>query len=116
MTTRLFKRLPYGNSDFRDIILQGYAYIDKTRFIEDLEKEDNRNHFFIRPRKFGKSTFLMMLCNYYDVNRKDEFEQIFGSLYIGKHPTPERNSYAIMEFDFSGLNTSSEEAFAADFS
>ncbi|MDR1182535.1 MAG: AAA family ATPase [Bacteroidales bacterium] len=31
------------------MILQGYAYIDKTRFIENLEKEDNRNHFFIRP-------------------------------------------------------------------
>jgi hypothetical protein len=116
MTTRLFKRLPYGKSDFRDIILSGYAYIDKTRFIEDLEKEDNPNHFFIRPRKFGKSLFLTTLRNYYDINGKDEFEQIFGNLYIGKHPTPERNSYAIMEFDFSGLNTSSEETFAKDFS
>ncbi|MDR1197447.1 MAG: AAA family ATPase, partial [Prevotellaceae bacterium] len=116
MTARLFKRIPYGNSDFRDIILQGYAYIDKTRFIEDLEREDNRNHFFIRPRKFGKSTFLTMLRNYYNINSKDEFEQIFGNLYIGKHPTPERNSFAIMEFDFSGLNTSSEEKFAKDFS
>ncbi|MDR1341429.1 MAG: ATP-binding protein [Prevotellaceae bacterium] len=116
MTTRLFKRLPYGNSSFRDIILQGYAYIDKTRFIKELENEDNRNHFFIRPRKFGKSTFLTTLRSYYDINAKDEFEQIFGNLYIGKHPTPEKNSYTIMEFDFSGLNTSSEEKFAKDFS
>jgi hypothetical protein len=116
MTTRLFKRLPYGKSLFRDIILQGYAYVDKTRFIEKLENEDNPSHFFIRPRKFGKSTFLTMLRSYYDVNAKDEFEQIFGNLYIGKHPTPERNSYAIMEFDFSGLNTSSEEKFVTDFS
>ncbi|MDR1154057.1 MAG: AAA family ATPase, partial [Bacteroidales bacterium] len=116
MTTGLFKRLPYGNSHFKDIILQGYAYIDKTRFIAELENEDNRNHFFIRPRKFGKSTFLTTLRSYYDINAKAEFEQIFGNLYIGKHPTPERNSYAIMEFDFSGLNTSSEEEFAKDFS
>ncbi|MDR1339133.1 MAG: ATP-binding protein [Prevotellaceae bacterium] len=116
MTTRLFKRIPYGKSNFRDIILNGYAYIDKTRFIEELENEDNPNHFFIRPRKFGKSMFLTTLRNYYDVNTKDEFEQIFGNLYIGKHPTPERNSYAIMEFDFSGLNTASEEKFAKSFS
>ncbi|MDR1222896.1 MAG: ATP-binding protein [Tannerella sp.] len=116
METRLFKRLPYGKSHFKDIILAGYAYVDKTRFIEELENEDNPNHFFIRPRKFGKSTFLTTLRSYYDVNAKDDFEQIFGSLYIGKHPTPERNSYAVMEFDFSGLNTSSEEAFAKDFS
>jgi hypothetical protein len=81
-----------------------------------LENEDNPNHFFIRPRKFGKSTFLTTLRSYYDINAKDGFEQIFGNLYIGKHPTPERNSYAIMEFDFSGLNTSSEEKFATDFS
>ena len=61
METILFKQLPYGNSDFRDIIVNGYAYIDKTRFIEVLEKESNRNHFFIRPRKFGKSLFLSTL-------------------------------------------------------
>ncbi|MDR0603118.1 MAG: hypothetical protein LBG80_02295 [Bacteroidales bacterium] len=35
---------------------------------------------------------------------------------MGKHPTPERNSYAIMEFDFSGLNTSNEEKFEKSFS
>jgi hypothetical protein len=40
MTTGLFKRLPYGRSNFRDIVLNGYAYIDKTRFIEELENED----------------------------------------------------------------------------
>jgi hypothetical protein len=61
METKIFKRLPYGNSDFRDIVLQNYAYVDKTRFIEQLENESNRNHFFIRPRKFGKSLFLRML-------------------------------------------------------
>jgi hypothetical protein len=116
METTLFKRLPYGNSDFKDIITQNYAYIDKTRFIEDLEKESNRNHFFIRPRKFGKSLFLTTLMNYYDIDRKDEFELLFGNLYIGKHPTPERNTYAILEFDFSGLNTSDEKSFKESFS
>jgi hypothetical protein len=35
----------------------------------------------------------------------------FGSLYIGKHPTPRRNSYTVMQFDFSGLNTISPEKF-----
>ncbi|MDR1336451.1 MAG: AAA family ATPase, partial [Tannerella sp.] len=53
----MFKRLPYGNSDFRRIVTQNYAYVDKTRFIEKLENESNPNQFFIRPRKFGKSLF-----------------------------------------------------------
>jgi hypothetical protein len=116
MEIKLFKRLPYGNSDFRDIILQNYAYIDKTRFIKQLEKEANRNHFFIRPRKFGKSLFFRMLNCYYNLNYKDEFVSMFGNLYIGKNPTPERNTYAMLEFDFSGLDTSDEESFKLSFS
>ncbi|MDR1097800.1 MAG: ATP-binding protein [Tannerella sp.] len=116
MEKKTLKRLPYGNSDFRDIILQNYAYVDKTRFIEQLENESNRNHFFVRPRKFGKSLFLRTLNCYYNINCKDEFESLFGNLYIGKNPTPERNGYAMLEFDFSGLDTSSEKGFAESFS
>ncbi|MDR0743973.1 MAG: AAA family ATPase, partial [Tannerella sp.] len=44
------KRLPYGNSNFENIILKNYAYVDKTRYIEMLENESNRNQLFIRPR------------------------------------------------------------------
>jgi hypothetical protein len=95
---------------------ENLAYIDKTRFIEVLERESNPNHFFIRPRKFGKSLFLRTLNCYYNLNYKDEFERLFGSLYIGRNPTPERNSYAILEFDFSGLNTNSESEFKKSFS
>ncbi len=28
-----------------------------------------------------------MLENYYDINKKDKFEELFGDLYIGKNPT-----------------------------
>ncbi|MDR1121088.1 MAG: ATP-binding protein [Dysgonamonadaceae bacterium] len=116
MKKQTFKRLPYGKSDFRDIMLQNYAYVDKTRFIETLENESNPNHFFIRPRKFGKSLFLRTLNCYYNINYQEEFESMFGSLYIGKNPTPERNSYAMLEFDFSGLDTSDVESFKLSFS
>ena len=110
-----FKKLPYGMSNFADLIESGYAYIDKTRFIELLENENNRYQFFIRPRRFGKSLFLSALENYYDLNRKDTFESIFGNLYIGKHPTPEQGTYAVMKFNFSGLNTDNLEEFKKSF-
>ncbi|GHV67302.1 hypothetical protein FACS1894199_12510 [Bacteroidia bacterium] len=116
MEEKKYKRLPYGNSDFRRIIRENYAYVDKTMYIEMLENEINPNQFFIRPRKFGKSLFFMTLWYYYDLNRLDEFETLFGDLYIGKHPTPERNSYAILHFDFSGLDTSGEQEFVKSFS
>ena len=116
METKTYKRLPYGNSDLKSIITENYAYVDKTRYIEMLEKESNKNHFFIRPRKFGKSLFFTTLMYYYDLNEAKNFDQLFGNLYIGKHPTPERNSYAILKLDFSGLDTSGEEGFKKSFS
>ena len=110
------KKLPYGQSNFADMIESGYAYIDKTRYIELLENENNTYQFFIRPRRFGKSLFLSVLENYYDLSRKNKFNSIFGDLYIGKHPTPEQGMYAVMQFDFSGLNTDCHEDFKASFS
>jgi hypothetical protein len=55
-TTITIKRLPCGISDFRNVVLSGYAYVDKTWFIEALESEPNRNQLFIRPRKYHYST------------------------------------------------------------
>ncbi|MDR2086608.1 MAG: AAA family ATPase, partial [Dysgonamonadaceae bacterium] len=116
METRKFKRLPYGNSNFESVIMDGYAYVDKTHFIELLEQENNKFLFFTRPRKFGKSLFFTMLYHYYDICSADKFDTLFGDLYIGKHPTPKHNSYVVIEFDFSGLNTNSSEEFVLSFS
>jgi hypothetical protein len=115
MNKKTFKRLPYGTSDFGRIITENYAYVDKTRYIEMLEKEPNPSQFFIRPRKFGKSLFFSMLSYYYDINCADKFDQLFGELYIGKHPTPEKNSYLMLAFDFSAIDTSSAERFRISF-
>jgi hypothetical protein len=109
------KRLPCGSSNFEEIIIKNYAYIDKTRFIELLENEDNKKQLFIRPRKFGKSLFYSMLFYYYDLNSADNFERLFGDLYIGKHPTRRHNSYAVMRFSFSGLDTHNEDGFRMSF-
>ncbi|MDR1379984.1 MAG: AAA family ATPase, partial [Tannerella sp.] len=42
------KRLPYGICNFEKIRTEGYAYVDKTRFIEMLEQEGNDKLFFTR--------------------------------------------------------------------
>ena len=94
------KRIPYGMMNFEDVRKDDCYYVDKTQYIEEVEAS-NKYFFYIRPRRFGKSLTLSMLQNYYDVNKKEQFEQLFGELYIGKHPTPERNSYLVMRLDFS---------------
>ncbi|MDR1601444.1 MAG: AAA family ATPase, partial [Tannerella sp.] len=116
METKTAKRLPYGNSNFEKIRTGNYVYIDKTRFIELLEQENNDNLFFTRPRKFGKSLFFSMLSHYYDIKQADKFELLFGDLYIGKHPTPKHNTYLVLNLDFSGLDTSSEDYFRVSLS
>ena len=96
------KRLPYGMMNFEDIRLENYYYVDKTSFIPMIEQAD-RFFFFIRPRRFGKSLTLNLLQHYYDVRAKDKFDTLFGDLYIGQHPTHDRNSYLVLKLNFSGI-------------
>ena len=103
------KKLPYGISNYEKIITDGYYYIDKTKYIEQLENISETSIVFLRPRKFGKTLFTSTLEYYYDINAVDKFEKLYGETYIGKKPTPLKNSYYILRFNFSGIDTSTEE-------
>jgi hypothetical protein len=91
---------PYGISDFKEIITSNYFYCDRTDIIPLIEKA-GKSILFLRPRRFGKSLVLSMLENYYDIAKKDQFENLFGHLHIGKNPTPLRNRFFILKLDFS---------------
>ena len=99
------KKIPYGISSFEKIQTENYYYFDKTKFIEIIENYGSVYHFFLRPRRFGKSLFVSMLQHYYDIKQKENFELLFGDTYIGKNPTPERNSYPILRYNFSMVKT-----------
>ena len=81
-------------------------YVDKTRFLHDLEQE--RYAFLIRPRRFGKSCWVSLLESYYDRTRAERFEAIFGGTDIARHPTPNRHRYVILRFDFSAFDDTLE--------
>ncbi len=93
-------KFPYGISDFRQVIGEGYYFVDRSDHIHTLE-EMGKQLLFLRPRRFGKSLLLSMLENYYDVARAGEFEQLFGRLAIGQNPTPLHNQFLVMRWDFS---------------
>ena len=97
------KRIPYGMMNFVAVREDNCYYVDKTRFIEKVEKA-NKYFFFIRPRRFGKSLTISMLHHYYDINAADKFERLYGDLYIGKHPTPNHNKYLILYLNFAVVN------------
>ena len=97
------KRIPYGMMNFVAVREDNCYYVDKTRFIEKVEKA-NKYFFFIRPRRFGKSLTMSMLRHYYDINAVDKFDRLYGDLYIGKHPTPDHNTYLIIHLNFAVVN------------
>ena len=102
-------KLPYGISNFARLIEDGYYYVDKTSYIEHLENEPAPYLFFLRPRRFGKSLFVSMLSYYYGLEHRERFDSLFGQFYIGTHPTPRANSYAVLKFEFSRIDTSTPE-------
>ena len=97
------KRIPYGMMNFVAVREDNCYYVDKTRFIEKVEKA-NKFFFFIRPRRFGKSLTMSMLHHYYDINDANKFEQLYGELYIGQHPTPNHNKYLVINLNFAVVN------------
>jgi Predicted AAA-ATPase len=92
-----------ANAQFSNFFKEPSAIVaDKTHFIPLLE-ENPFEYMFLRPRRWGKSTFLNMLATYYDIMTKDSFKEIFGGLDIGKTPTKSCNSHLILLFDFSSI-------------
>ncbi len=101
------KKIPLGITDFDRLIRENCYYIDKSRFIQMVE---DRCSFILllRPRRMGKSLFSNMMMSYYDIAKKDQFAQLFGSLWIGEHPTPWANKFMILSFNFSKVGDSVE--------
>ena len=109
------KKLPYGISNYEELIVDGYYYVDKTKHIELLENLAEKRIIFLRPRKFGKTLFTSTLENYYDIKKADKFEELFKNTYIGKNPTKQKNKYHILKFNFSGIDTTNEETTIKGF-
>ena len=109
------RKLPNGISNYEQIVKENRIYVDKTKYIEKLEDLSDHTIMFLRPRKFGKTLFTSTLECYYDINKKDKFDELFKNTYIGKNPTPNRNKYCILRFNFSGVNTDTIESTLKGF-
>jgi hypothetical protein len=98
-------KLPYARADFGPMMREKCFYVDRTRFLEQLEVHAPVYTMFLRPRRFGKSLWISLLEHYYDVNKAAEFQLLFGNLDVGQYKTPLANQYLILRFDFSGIET-----------
>jgi hypothetical protein len=103
------RRIPYAVANYEEIVRDNYYFVDKTRFIRELEQY--KIPVFLRPRRFGKSLWCSILECYYDVNRKDRFDELFGNTDVGRDPTPLRNAHLVMRFDFSQVEVKPDADF-----
>jgi len=94
------KLLPLGINDYVRLREKNYYFVDKTEYISVLEQTGSFL-FFTRPRRFGKSLFVSMLREYYDILAQDRYEKEFKDTWIYNNPTPERGQFQILFFDFS---------------
>lgn len=109
-------KFPKGNANFKEIREQGFLYIDKTKYIENIENENLKSIIILRPRRFGKSLFINMLACYYDIKETDHFDMLFKNTYIHEHPTKNRNAYYVLKFNFSGLTGKHGKELETEFS
>ena len=90
--------IPYGVINWATLVRE-CLFVDNTAYIRKLEP--CRTPVFLRPKRFGKSIVCSMLAHYYDIDLKDRFDELFGMTDIGRNPTPLRNSFLVLSFDFS---------------
>ena len=102
-------KISYGESNFRALIDDGAFYQDRTHYIPVLENFGPKYLIYLRPRRFGKSLLLSTLYYYYGLQFKKDFDRLYGKTFVGKNPTPEAHQYMMLRFDFSGINTDTEE-------
>ena len=92
------RRIPYGVINWAEIVRE-CLFVDNTSYIRTLET--CKTPVFLRPKRFGKSIVCSMLAHYYDINLRDRFDELFGMTDIGRNPTPLRNAFLVLTFDFS---------------
>lgn len=104
-------KLPIGIQSFEKIRKEGYAYIDKTGYIEKLI-EAGSVYFLSRPRRFGKSLFVSTLEAYFRGQA-----ELFRGLDIEKteneKPEDERwIAYPVIKFSMSGGEYNAENGLS----
>ena len=94
------RKIPYGVMNWAELVRECFV-VDNTRYIRELEKV--KTPVFLRPKRFGKTVVCSMLAHYYDVSLKYRFDELFGKTNIGRNPTTLRNSFLVLQFDFSTI-------------
>ena len=87
-------KLPVGIENFKEIRIEGFYYVDKTKLIKQLLEQWGKVNLFTRPRRFGKTLNMSMLQCFFEIGTDPAlFDGLFISqnkdlceTYLGKFP------------------------------
>ena len=103
------KQLPIGIQSFEDLRNNGYLYIDKTGYIQELV-DSGKVYFLSRPRRFGKSLLVTTMEAYFE-GKKDLFKGLQIEQYENQKAKPWQ-SYPVVHFGMAGGSYTSREGLS----
>ncbi|MES2200294.1 MAG: AAA family ATPase, partial [Chlamydiota bacterium] len=97
------KKLPIGIDDYKKIIEDGYAYVDKTLFIQEIRERGTELALIPRPRRFGKTINMSMLKYFFEKTENDN-SHLFNSYKIWQTRYRElQGKYPVIFFTLKGV-------------
>ena len=110
------KAMPIGRDNFKDIIEEGCYYVDKTKIIEEILETKAYVTLFPRPRRFGKSLMISTIEEFFNIEKKQDNENLFKGLYIEKSKyKKEQGKYPVIKLNFKSTEAQNWEEMYEGF-
>ncbi len=112
--------IPTGIEFYKEMISEGYYYIDKTLLIRDLLANKNKVTLFTRPRRFGKTLSQSMLRTFFEKEILTDGTVADNSIYFqgkkimetGKEYTKHMGQYPVI---FLSLKSAKQPTYEMAF-
>ncbi|MDR2406301.1 MAG: AAA family ATPase [Deltaproteobacteria bacterium] len=98
--SEVFKKIPSELSSFKEMINEGYVYVDKTDMLHKLIVSNGKSFFLNRPRRFGKTLLLDTLAAIFKGDRT-----LFAGLKIS-NTDYDFKKYPVLHLNMSLANKS----------
>ena len=108
MEKKITWTMPVGVDSFRELRLGNKFYVDKTAFIAEFLRYDEKVTLITRPRRFGKTLNMSMMREFFDMTR--DSREIFSGLEImDTEYAAQMNSRPTLYFTFKNVTGSDFE-------
>ena len=93
-----------GIQEFNEIRENNNFYIDKTYFIKDWWESGDKVTLITRPRRFGKTLNMSMLCQFFSVDYKDRGDLFEGlSIWNEEKYRKLQGTYPVIYLSFANI-------------